>query len=87
MAAGAVVESVSQVSELAAGKLDSEMIVYCASGRDDAQLKLLLDRLLEPLDRGQGAGDPLTGGGEGVGHEVQEVRPAEQRPPTRSGAR
>ena len=47
MAAGAVVESVSQVSELSAGKLDAEMIVYASSGRDDAQLKLLLDRLKE----------------------------------------
>ena len=35
MAAGAVVESVAQVSELAAGKLEAELVVYASAGRDD----------------------------------------------------
>lgn len=47
MAAGAVVESVGQVSELAAGQLDTELVVYAASGRDDTQLRALLGRLKE----------------------------------------
>jgi hypothetical protein len=47
MAAGAVVESVSQVSELAAGKLETDLVVYATAGRDDTQLKVLLDRLKE----------------------------------------
>ena len=45
MAAGAVVESVGQVSELGAGQLETELVVYASSGRDDAQLKALLGRL------------------------------------------
>jgi hypothetical protein len=47
MAAGAVVESVAQVSELPAGKVESELVVYNSSGRGDPQLKPLLDRLKE----------------------------------------
>jgi hypothetical protein len=45
MAAGAVVESVAQVSELAAGKIESDLVVFASSGREDAQLRPLLDRL------------------------------------------
>jgi hypothetical protein len=47
MAAGAVVESVAQVSELSAAHLETELVVYASSGRDDAQLKALLGRLKE----------------------------------------
>jgi hypothetical protein len=45
MAAGAVVEAVAQVSELSAAHLETELVVYASSGRDDAQLKALLGRL------------------------------------------
>jgi hypothetical protein len=47
MAAGAVVESVGQVADLAAGQLETELVVYASSGRDDAQLRALLGRLKE----------------------------------------
>jgi hypothetical protein len=45
MAAGAVVESVGAVTELASGKIDADLVVYTSPGPDDVQLKLLLDRL------------------------------------------
>ncbi|HEY3354417.1 MAG TPA: PEGA domain-containing protein [Polyangia bacterium] len=47
MAAGAVVESVAAVTDLAAGKIDADLVVYTTPGPDDVQLKLLLDRLKE----------------------------------------
>jgi hypothetical protein len=45
MAAGAVVESVAAVTELAAGKIDADLVVYTSPGADDMQLKVLLERL------------------------------------------
>jgi hypothetical protein len=45
MAAGAVVEAVSQVAELSAAQLETDLVVYASTGRDDPQLRALLGRL------------------------------------------